>query len=193
MQTCPPWPGPAWEDRNDPGHRTSYQVQRDQESHDEQPAHALIGELARLLRETRVNMLMAGCMLAAIAIGIAQDARFAVLTREAAMVRAFSIGVMLATVCCWLTAITMLAVAGRPVLSVLSELRWRTGSPLDPLAPWLTLPAVGDNPEQWTWTRAHLLVAAAYLARHRIQRADTWTYAAASCFILWTAIIVTSR
>jgi hypothetical protein len=193
MGTCPPWTsGPAGTGRRDPDHRASGLVQRDQARHDEEPAHAVIAEMARLLRETRANMLTAGCVLAAIAIGIAQEARFAAQTREAAMLHAFSIGVMLGTVCCWLTAVTLLAVAGRPVLNALSELRWGTGSPLDPRAPWLTLPTVGEHPEQWTWIRAHLLLAAARLARYRIQRADTWTYVAASCFMLWTAIIVTS-
>lgn len=193
MGTCPPWtPGSAEAGRRDPGHRASGLVQWDQARHDGESAHAVIGEIARLLRETRANMLTAGCMLAAIVIGIAQDARFAARTREATMFHAFSIGVMLGTVCCWLAAVILLAVAGRPVLNTLSELRWGTGSPLDPRAPWLTLPPVGDNPEQWTWIRAHFLLAAARITRHRIQRADTWTYVAACCFVLWTVIIVAS-
>jgi hypothetical protein len=188
-----PWTsGSAGAGRPDPGHRTPGLVPCDQTRHDGEPAHTVIGEMAGLLRETRTNMLTAGCMLAVIGIGIAQDARFAARTREAAMFHAFSIGVMLGTVCCWLTAVMLLAVAGRPVLNALSELRWGTGSPLDPRAPWLTLPAVGDNPEQWTWIRAHLLLAAARLTRYRIQRADTWTYIAASCFMLWTVITVVS-
>jgi hypothetical protein len=193
MGTCPPWTsGSAEAGRRDPGHNASDLVRWDQARHDEEPAHAVIGEMARLLRETRANMLSAGCTLVAIMIGIAQDARFAARTREAVMFHAFSIGVLLGTVCCWLTAVILLAVAGRPVLNALSELRWGTGSPLDPRAPWLTLPAIDEDPEQWTWIRAHLLLAAARLTRHRIQRADTWTYIAASCFMLWTVIIVTS-
>lgn len=180
MRTCPP--PVRWN-----------QARVDQARHDDKPAHAAIGEMARLLRETRASMLTAGCTLAAIAIGIAQEARFAVRPQAAAVLHAFSIGVMLGTVVCWLTAATLLAVAGRPVLSELSELRWGTGAPLDPRAPWLTLPPAGDHLDQWTWIRGHLLLAAARLARHRMERAAIWSYAAASCFMLWTVLIMTSR
>ena len=38
------------------------------------------------------------------------------------------------------------------------------------------------DPEEWTWTRAHLLLGAARLARRRAQIADTWTYIVAAYF-----------
>ncbi len=37
---------------------------------------------------------------------------------------------------------------------------------------------------------AHLLLGAARLARRRTQMADTWTYIAAACFLIWTVVIL---
>lgn len=183
----PAWPAEA---------QASGQTQPDQapEDQDQEPAHAIIGEMARLLSETRANMLAGTGILAAIAVGIAFETRWAAARAELPVfLRVVNIGLMLGLVCCWLTAMALLAIAGRPVLDTLSELRWKTGSPLDPRAPWLTLPPVGDNPDQWTWTRAHLLLAAARLARYRVHRSDTWTYITGCCFIMWTVVILTGH
>ena len=185
------WPsGPVegWQDS--PGDSTDGQVPRDQVQHDHGPAHAIIGELARLLRETRGYLLVSGGVLGAITIGIALEAGFAARALQPGASRAINIGLVLGLVFCWLRAVTLLALAGRPVLNALSELRWQTGSPLDPRAEWLTLPPVGAYLDEWTWTRAHLLLGAARLARHRVQLADTWVYVTASCFVVWTAIII---
>jgi hypothetical protein len=164
--------------------------EQQQEQQDQEPAHAIIGEIARLLRETRGNMLVAASMLGSITIGMALEARFAGRALQPDMFRALNVFLLLGLICCWLRALTLLALAGRPVLNAVSELRWRTGAPLDPRAPWLTLPPVGDDPEQWTWIRAHLLVGAARLARYRIHLADTWTYITAIWFVAWTVIII---
>jgi hypothetical protein len=184
------WPsGPAegWQDS--PGDSTDGQVPPDQ-AQDYGPAHAIIGELARLLRETRGYLVVGGGVLAAITIGIALEAGFAARALQPGASRVVNIGLVLGLVICWLRAITLLALAGRPVLNALSELRWQTGAPLDPRPGWLTLPPVGDCPDEWTWIRAHLLLGAARLARHRVQLADKWVYVTASCFVVWTAIVI---
>jgi hypothetical protein len=185
--TWPSWPaGVQASDRTPPD--------RPHEDQGHEPAHAVIGELARLLSETRANMLAGAGILAAIAIGMGLEAGSAAARAQLPVIfRVVNIGLMLGLVCCWLTAMALLATAGRPVLDTLSELRWKTGAPLDPRAPWLTLPPVGDNPDQWTWTRAHLLLAAARLTRYRVHRSDTWTYATGCCFIVWTVVIVTGH
>lgn len=157
---------------------------------DQGPAHEVIGEMARLLRETRSNLLVGGGVLGAITIGIALEATFGarVLRPGAA---GFVNGVLLlALLLCWLRAVALLARSGRPVLDELSELRWVTGAPLDPRPRWLTLPPAGSDPEEWSWTRAQLLVGAARLARHRTQLADAWTYLTAAGFLAWTAVIL---
>ena len=185
------WPsGPAGGWQDSPDDNTYGQVPRDQVQHDQGPAHAIIGELAGLLRETRGYLLVGGAMLGSITIGLGLEAGFAARALQPGTFRAINIALLLGLVLCLLRAVTLLALAGRPVLNALSELRWQTGSPLDPRAAWLTLPPVGAHLDEWSWTRAHLLLGAARLARHRVQLADTWTYVTASCFVVWTAIVI---
>jgi hypothetical protein len=157
---------------------------------DQGPAHAVIGEMAGLLRDTRGELVTAGCILGAIMIGFALEAGL-----SAQALRPSVAGVLNLTVLCgfflsWLVAVLVLAWASRPVLNTLSQLRWVTGAPLDPRPRWLTLPRLGAYADEWTWSRAHLLLAAARLARYRVQVAETWTCLAAGCFLVWTVIIV---
>jgi hypothetical protein len=188
MATRPTWPaGPM----DDPPDRDSAHDQTLPETDllDHVDAHAVIGEMAGLLRETRGHMLACAGLLGAIAIGIAAETGAAARTLHPGLTDVINIGLMCPLFCCWLVAAILVAMAGRPVLNALSETRWVTGAPLDPRAPWLTLPPPDAHPEAWTWIRAHLLVGAARMARYRIQLADTWTCVAAASFLLWTAII----
>ncbi len=182
------WPsGPAEET----GYDNAYeQVPLYQVPHDQGPAHAVIAEMAGLLRETRGSILAGAGVLGSITIGIALEAGFASQAFQPGTFRVVNIGLLLGLIFSWLTSVALLARASRPVLNAVSELRWGTGAPLDPRAEWLTLPPVGDSPDQWTWTRAHLLLGAARMARYRVQVADTWTYVTACYFLVWTAIIM---
>ena len=156
---------------------------------DQGSAREVIGEMAGLLRDTRSNMLRGGIVLSAITIGIALEAAFSARTVRPGVVGAVNVGLLCGLLLCWLRAVTLLALAGRPVPNALSEMRWRTGAPLDPRPRWLTLPPAGTSPQEWTWMSAHLLLGAARLARYRIQLADTWTYVTAGYFLVWTVIV----
>lgn len=190
-----PTPGrPSWPFGPTRGHypdddRAQDQAQPDQVWPDQEPGHAVIGEMAQLLRDTRGNLVAAGCVLGGIAVGLALEMAAAAWASRSAAVSVIGVGLLGLLVLCWLTAVTLLVLAGRPVLNALSELRWVTGAPLDPRARWLTLPPTGTCPDDWTWIRAHLLVGAARMARHRSQLADTWTYATAACFLVWTVAL----
>lgn len=155
-----------------------------------EPAHAVIGEMARILGETHGNLQMDACLLSAIMIGIAVEAGLSARVLRPGLPGAVSVVMLCGLVLCWLISVALLAMAGRPVLSSLSELRWGTGAPADPRACWLTVPAPGANPDTWTWSRAHLLLGAARLARYRIQLADTWTCVTVACFLVWTAAVI---
>ena len=146
--------------------------------------------MAWLLRDTRSGMFMGGGVLSAIIIAIGLEAAFSVRAVRPGVVGAVNAALLAGLLLCWLTAVIMLAVANRPVHNALSELRWKTGAPVDPRAGWLSLPPAGADPAEWTWARAHLLLGAARLARRRTQVADTWTYIAAAYFLLWTAVIL---
>lgn len=188
MFTQPTWP-------TQPAERTQAycdfaqgQVSSDDEVPDQGTAWAVLGETARLLRDTRGNMLTDGVVLGAITIGFALEAGPWGRALRPSLVSVVSIGLLGVLLFCWVTTAALLALAGRPVLNAVSELRWKTGAPLDPRAPWLTLPPVRTDLGEWTWIRAHLLIGAARLARYRIHLADTWTCLTAVCFLVWTAL-----
>jgi hypothetical protein len=145
--------------------------------------------MAALLRETRGSMIMGGMMLSAVTIGIALEAAFSARAVRPGVVGAVNVGLLCGLLFCWLRAVILLALAGRPVLDSLSAMRWKTGAPLDVRPGWLTLPQAGTDSQEWTWRQAHLLLGAARLARSRVQLADTWTYITAAYFLLWTAIV----
>jgi hypothetical protein len=191
MTAQPTWPaGPAGRcnPQDDP---VPSQLRLDSEQLDEPhaSAYAIIGEMAGLLRETRGKMLASAGFLGALAIGIALEAGICARAPRHGLAGAVNIVLMCPLFFCWLVAVILVAMAGRPVLNALSEIRWLTRSPLDPRAPWLTLPPVGAHPDGWAWTRAHLLLGAARMARYRVQAADTWTCVAAACFLVWTAMM----
>ncbi len=156
---------------------------------DRGPAHGVIAEMAALLRETRGSMVVGGMMMGAVTIGIALEAAFSARAVRPGVVGALNVGLLCGLLFCWLRAVILLALAGRPVLNSLSEMRWKTGAPLDPRPRWLTLPGAGTDSQEWTWIHAHMLLGAARLTRSRIQLADTWTYVTAAYFLLWTVLI----
>jgi hypothetical protein len=157
---------------------------------DQGPAHAVIGEMANLLRDTRASMMANGCILSAITVGVALEAGLAARALRPGLVALLNLGMLSGTLACLLAAVFLVARTGRPVLNAVSELRWVTGAPVDPRAGWLTLPPIGADPEEWTWNRAYLLLGAARLARHRMRSADTWTYLTVGCFLAWTVIAI---
>ncbi|HTR93373.1 MAG TPA: hypothetical protein VMI73_16705 [Trebonia sp.] len=155
--------------------------------------HAVMGEMADLLRDVRGSLMADGCILGGVTIGLALqtgDAAGVLRMSLSGFVNLALLGGMLA---CWLAAVFSLARSARPVLNKLSELRWVTGAPVDPRAGWLTMPPAGADPTEWTWHRALLLVGAARLARHRMLFADTWTYLAGGYFLAWSVVIMLGR
>jgi len=155
---------PSWPYRPARGHDPQGRVLSDQAQPDQGPAQETIGEMAGLLRDTRSGIILGGSVLSAITVASGLEAAF-----SGQAVRPGVVGA---------------------VKNALSEMRWKTGAPVDPRAGWLTLPPTGADPEEWTWTRAHLLLGAARLARRRAQIADTWTYIAAAYFGVWIVVIL---
>ncbi len=181
---------PSWPHRRMRGHDTRGRVLSDRSQPDQGPAQEVIGQMAWLLRDTRGSMILGGSVLSAITIGIGLEAALSGRAMRPGVAGAVNTGLLFGLVLCWLTAVILLALASRPVHNALSEMRWKTGAPVDPRAGWLTLPPAGTDPEEWTWTRAHLLLGAARLARRRTQIADTWTYIAAGYFLIWNVVIL---
>ena len=179
---------PSWPYRpaRDPGDR----VLLDRAHTDQGPVHEIIGEMASLLLDTRGGLLLGGIVLGTITIGIGLEAAFSARVLHSGVIDALNFGLLIGLIFCWLMAIVMLARAARPVHHALSHLRWRTGAPLDPRPRWMTLPPVETTPDEWAWTRAHLLLGAAHMNRSRIQVADTWTYITAAYFLVWSGLLL---
>lgn len=181
---------PSWPYQPARGHDPQGRDLRDRAQPDQGPVQEAIGEMAWLLRDTRSSMFLGGGVLSAITIAIGLEAAFSGHAMRPGVLGVVNVGLLSGLLLCWLAAVIMLAVANRPVHNVLSEMRWKTGAPIDPRAGWLTLPPAGSDPQEWTWARAHLLLSAARMARRRTQVADTWTYIAAAYFLLWTVVIL---
>ena len=184
----PSWPYRPARDSGDralPGRALPDRAQTDRG-----PAHEIISEMASLLLDTRGSLLLGGMVLSTITIGIGLEVAFSARLMHPGVAGAFNYGLLIGLIVCWLMAIIMLARAARPVHHALSHLRWRTGAPVDPRPRWMTLPPAETTPEEWAWTRAHLLLGAAYMNRSRIQAADTWTYITAAYFLVWSGLIL---
>lgn len=181
---------PSWPNQPARGHNPQGRDLRDRAQPDQGPVQEAIGEMAWLLRDTRSSMFLGGGVLSAITIAIGLEAAFSGHAMRPGVLGVVNVALLSGLLLCWLAAVIMLAVANRPVHNVLSEMRWKTGAPIDPRAGWLTLPPAGSDPQEWTWARAHLLLSAARMARRRTQVADTWTYIAAAYFLLWTVVIL---
>jgi hypothetical protein len=155
---------------------------------DRGPAQEVIGEMARLLRDTRGSMLLGGSVLSAVTIGIALEAAFSPSVLRPDSVGLARLALLSALILCWLRAGALLLLAGRPVLDQLNDQRWRTGAPVDPRVRWLTVPSAEDGAETGNWTHVSLMLGAARIRRERVHLADTWTFITAGCFLVWTAL-----
>jgi hypothetical protein len=182
----PSWPHRPAAAGSDPRDRARF----DRAQPDQGPAQEAIGEMASLLRDTRGSTFLGGGVLSAITVALGLEAAFPGHVLRPGLTGAVNVGLLSGLILCWLTAVIMMARSGRPVHEALSEMRWKTGAPIDPRAGWLTLPPEGADPHEWTWARAHLLLGAARLARRRTQTADTWTYVTAAYFLVWTLVIL---
>ena len=162
----------------------------DREVPERGPAQPVIAEMAALLRDTRGSMFLGGSVLSALTIGIAIEAAFSPSVLRPWLAGVMSVSLLGCVILCWLRAVALLLLAGRPVLDQLNHHRWRTGAPLDPRVRWLSTPAGGGREVAWSWARVDMMLGAARVRRERIQRAETWTFITVACFLLWTAAVL---
>lgn len=155
----------------------------------EETGPEVIGEMAWLLRDTRGSILLGGGMLIAIAVGIGFEAAFSRAALRPGAAGLAGLALLGGAVLCWLRAMALRLLAGRPVLDQLNESRWRTGGPVDLRTPWLSMPSVEDSQAEWNWARVNLLLSAARIRRERVHLADTWTFIATVAFLAWTAML----
>ena len=162
----------------------------DREAPDRGPAQNQIAEMAMLLRNTRGSTILGGSVLSALTIGIAIEAAFSPSVLRPGLAGVVSVSLLGCVIVCWLRAVALLLLSGRPVLDQLNDHRWRTGAPLDPRVRWLSTPAAGDSDAAWSWARVDMMLGAARVRRERIHLAGTWTFITVACFLLWTAAVL---
>ncbi len=166
------------------------QIDADREAPDRGPAQDVIAEMAALLRDTRGSLLLGGSVLSALTIGIALEAALSPSVLRPGLAGVACVSLLGGVVLCWLRAAALLLLASRPVLDQLNDHRWRTGTPIDPRARWLTMPSVEDSEAAWNWTRVNLMLGAARIRRERLHLADTWTFITVACFLAWTVAVL---
>jgi hypothetical protein len=178
----PSGPGGAGQSRDD-------EALIDRAQSDRGPAQEAIGEMASLLRDPRGDIVLGGSVLSAITVAAALEAAFSHTALRPGLAGILSVILLCSLIGCWLRAVALLLLAGRPLLDQLNDHRWRTGGPVDPRVKWLTLPTVEDSAAEWNWARVNLLLGAARIRRERIHLADTWTFITVAIFLVWTAAI----
>jgi hypothetical protein len=67
-----------------------------------------------------------------------------------------------------------------------------SGAPLDPRAPWASIPPP-EAAAPWGWARAHLLLSQARFRADRIQSATNWALITTAVFLACTAAVLLAR
>jgi hypothetical protein len=155
-------------------------------------APELLAEMAALIRDTRPSLVVSGSVAAAVLAGLAIGSVVLPLTgRGPGAVAALAL--FAAVALCLLRTLALIVLAGLPLAQSLSQLRVASGAPLDPRAPWASVPVPGTDPRSWTWARAHLLLSQARFRADRIQAATSWALVTAAVFLAWTSVVLLAR
>lgn len=158
-------------------------------------AAKLVGDIGELLNDARPVMRMTAALLAGLSVAIALEAGLASSPLRPGAAGAVSVVLLLVLAPSWLTSLVMLSLAGRPVLGMLSNHRWRAGAPLDLRAPWHTIKKIKDidaSPEDWTFLRARLMISVASTRLERVQTALNCVLVTTALFLAWTVMVFVS-
>ena len=158
----------------------------------QETAQELLAEMAALIRDTRLSLVVSGSVAAAVLIGLATESVVSPLAgRGPGPVAATVLFAVVAL--CLLRTLTLIVLAGLPLGQALSQQRVTSGAPLDPRAPWASIPAPEADSRAWAWARAHLLLSQARFRADRIQAATTWALVTAAAFLVSTAVVLLAR
>ena len=88
----------------------------------------------------------------------------------------------------WLVAAVLLAASESPVSRTFGEIRWMTGAPVDPSAPWSPLGAYPPADAEVTWDYVVALIAAATRQHARVRLALSGAVVTTVLFLLWMTL-----
>ncbi|HEY2281520.1 MAG TPA: hypothetical protein VGI00_24435 [Streptosporangiaceae bacterium] len=155
-------------------------------------AQELLSEMAALIRDTRPYLIVSSTVAAAVLIGLAVESTTWPVSRPGP--GAVAVTALFAVVAlCLLRTLALIVLAGLPLGHALSQQRVSAGAPLDPRAPWASVPPPEAIAEPWGWTRAHLLLSQARFRADRIQAATNWALITAAAFLACTATTLLAR
>jgi hypothetical protein len=171
---------------------SGHQASGPEDTRPHESAQELLAEMAALIRDTRVSLTVSGAVAAAVLIGLATESVVLPVTgRGAGTVAAVALFAVVAL--CLLRTLALIVLAGLPLGQALSQQRVASGAPLDPRAPWASIPAPGTDLRPWAWSRAHLLLSQARFRADRIQAATNWALVTAAAFLVSTAVVLLAR
>jgi hypothetical protein len=155
-------------------------------------ARELLAEMAALIRDTRPYLIVSSAVAAAVLIGLAVEA--ATVPVGGPGPGAVATGALFVLVAlCLLRTLTLIVLAGLPLGQALSQHRVTSGAPLDPRAPWASVPRLEAPSSTWGWNRAYLLLSQARFRAERIQTATTWALITAAVFLAFSAVLLLAR
>jgi hypothetical protein len=148
--------------------------------------------MAALIRDTRPYLIVSSAVAAAVLIGLAVEA--ATVPVGGPGPGAVATGALFVLVAlCLLRTLTLIVLAGLPLGQALSQHRVTSGAPLDPRAPWASVPQLAAPGATWGWNRAYLLLSQARFRAERIQTATTWALITAATFLAFSAVLLLAR
>ena len=163
-------------------------------------AQAVLGEMAAMLRDSRPGAGFCGAAIAAITIGTAVEAAALPLVSHNGPGMVIVGGLFAILALCLLRTVTLLVVSGLPLEQALAQQRLAAGAPLDPRAPWATIPVPGAVSQPaapgagaWSWNRAYLLLSQARYRAERVQAALNWALITSGVFLASTAALIFIR
>jgi uncharacterized membrane protein len=147
---------------------------------------AALAGVVTVTGNTRRLTHVCGGLLAAVLVGAATvTAALAVTGKPTAIGFA---GLLVPVVLSWLVAAVMLAVSETPVSRTFGEIRWMTGAPVDPSAPWSPLIAYPSADAEVTWDYVVALIAAATRQHARTRLALAAAVVTTALFLLWMTL-----
>jgi len=142
---------------------------------------ATFGEMALLLTDADAVMNLAGGLIVADALGIVVAVKWPFMLH----VSWWSLGMLAGAMLSWISAAVHLVWAERPVTNTLSELRYRTGAPIDPSVPWEPRSSIRNAVTGLSWKQLLALIAAANVRRARARSALAWSAIAVGSLCAW--------
>jgi hypothetical protein len=99
-----------------------------------------------------------------------------------------SVGLLLPAIAGWLVTAALVLLSERPVFYAFDHLRWETGAPVDPAAPWSPLGVLPLADSVFAWDHVAPLIAATTVRQARARRALTSAIITTVGIFFWIAL-----